>query len=213
MSSKFRLLVCMNLLYGLCFIQPCYSLTPGQEDVLVRVIDVGAGLCTVVKMPNKKYMIYDASNKASDYEGIKKLIPEGSEIELLVLSHNDADHIGAVSKICENFKVKRVIRTGYVRTTKVWEKAQRAIAKEVRDNDCIDINLNSFYLPEMTKYKIGRNPTQVSVTFLCGFPRPLPAWSLNSESKKRNAVSIVMKIDYKGNSVLLCGDAGLLPKN
>lgn len=35
-------------------------LSLNKNDVYVRVIDVGAGLCCVVVMPDNHYMIYDA---------------------------------------------------------------------------------------------------------------------------------------------------------
>ena len=67
----------------------------GPEDLLVRVVDVGAGLCCVVKMPGDYYMVYDAGRGSTrPLNGIGEIIPEDEEIDLMVLSHPDSDHLG-----------------------------------------------------------------------------------------------------------------------
>ena len=45
------------------------------------------------------------------------------------------------------------------------------------------------------------------VTTVCGFGTPPKDWDLNNKSEKRNAGSIVIRLYYKGKSILICGDA------
>ena len=82
---------------------PALALEPQPDSVFVRVVDVGAGLCCVVKMPDDRYMVYDAGNfqdrGRSALHDIGELIPPGSHIDLLVLSHTDSDHVAAVKQI------------------------------------------------------------------------------------------------------------------
>src|SRR5262249_41472953 len=54
-----------------------------------------------------------------------------------------------------------------------------------------------------THFTIGRT----TFTFLCGFGSPPAEWHLTDKAEKLNSVSIVMKLEYAGNSVLFCGDA------
>jgi hypothetical protein len=59
------------------------------RTVEVRLPDVGAGLCTQIKFPDNKYIIYDAggdfnTNAQKTLDQIKTFIPAGSEIELMV---------------------------------------------------------------------------------------------------------------------------------
>jgi beta-lactamase superfamily II metal-dependent hydrolase len=115
------------------------------DKLTVRVVDVGAGLCCVVEMPGGHYMIYDAGNYtdggAAAFDAISDIIPIDAEIDLMVLSHSDSDHRGAVDEICDAYTVKRVIRAGLQRSTGTWGDANTAILAEKRDDGCIDINL------------------------------------------------------------------------
>lgn len=72
---------------------PAFSLPIEEDSVFARVIDSGAGLATVTRMLGGHYMVYDAGHwngegKAA-FDGIKGVIPEGEEMDLLVLSHSD----------------------------------------------------------------------------------------------------------------------------
>ena len=176
------------------------------ENVQIRVIDVGAGLCAVIKMPNNMYMIYDAGNYVGGgreaFESVAEIIPANSTIELMVLSHSDSDHLGAVDEICEAYKVKRIIRSGFTRTSETWQRANEAIRAEVVNDGCIDINLRNVEFPPGATYRFG----DVFVTMVCGFHKPPDNWDLRSVSEYRNAGSVVIRLQYNGGSVLFCGD-------
>jgi beta-lactamase superfamily II metal-dependent hydrolase len=122
-----------------------YALQPEPNAVFARVIDSGPALCTAVIMPYNHFMIYDAGNYTDGgkkcFESIKELIPEGSSIDLMVLSHTDSDHLGAVDEICDAYHVKRIIHSGYRRESQTWEDAAKAILSEKETDGCNDINL------------------------------------------------------------------------
>ena len=78
-----------------------------QDDGLtVRVVDVGAGLCCVARWPGEDgdfhYMVYDAGNYvdrgATAMAAIREIYEDDDDptLDVLVLSHSDADHLGAV---------------------------------------------------------------------------------------------------------------------
>ncbi len=192
---------------------PAYALDRGENDVLVRVADVGAGLCCIIVLPDAdddgkpEYIIYDAGNGSTQtINKIKELIPEGENIELLVLSHSDADHLAAVEKICDAYKVKRVLRTGFARNTAVWKKAFRAIKKEVRTDGCMDINLAGGIFPRGATFRIG----DAFIQFVAGWDEPPEDFELGTDregSEYRNAISIVIKLTFHGKSVLFTGDS------
>lgn len=197
---KYLLLAAFALL--LCV--PAHGeLVHGPDDVYIRVVDVGAGLCCVVRMPGDKYMIYDAGYKEVALDDILEIIPEDSEIELLVLSHSDADHIGAVDEILDYYTVKTVLRSGNERTTQAWTAANNAIKTEKNLEGCMDINLSKWEFPPGATYKFG----DVFVTMVCGFGLPPKEWGLKKGSETNNGGSIVIRLWYDGSSVLFCGDA------
>lgn len=180
---------------------------PGPNDVFVRVVDSGAALCCVVKMPGNRFMIYDAGNYSDGgsltFNKVQEIIPLNSDIELMVLSHSDSDHLGAVDEICANYDVKRVLRPGYKRDSATWRDANDAITKERDNHGCIDINLRSCEFPMGATYRFG----DVFVMMVCGFHRPPADWGSLDQSEERNAGSIVMRLIYNDRSILFCGDA------
>lgn len=185
-----------------------------NETVEVRVLDVGAGLCNLIKLTGNKYIIYDAggdynTNGNRTLEQIKSFIPVGSEIELMVLSHTDADHIVAAGQVLREYKVKKLLWGGYERSMIDSEQPtaayQRIITALQESPSTINVNLNqrdSVITPGI-HFTVGTT----TITFLCGFGKPLAEWGLTDKAEKLNAVSIVMRLDYAGNSVLFCGDA------
>jgi competence protein ComEC len=175
-----------------------------QDEVYVRLVDVGAGLCCIASIPGGHHVVYDAGNYESQgkrVEAVEELIPEGEDIDLMVLSHSDSDHLGAVPEICERYSVKRVWRGGGPRTSNTWKLADEAVRLE-REEGCDDMNLmDQTVLPGST-LRIG----DAFVTMVCGFHEPPGNWDLQNESERQNAGSIVVRLEYAGRSVLFCGD-------
>ncbi len=180
---------------------------PGPNDVFVRVVDSGAALCCVVQMPGNRYMIYDAGNYHGggtlSYNKIQEIIPLGSNIELMVLSHSDSDHLGAVDEICAAYNVRRVLRAGHQRTSGTWNNANNAIELEQNNHNCVDIELRYFEYPMGATYRFG----DVFVMMVCGFHTPPASWGNLVQAERRNAGSIVMRLIYNNRSILFCGDA------
>ncbi|WP_438479706.1 ComEC/Rec2 family competence protein [Oleiharenicola lentus] len=177
------------------------------QELTVRVVDVGAGECVVVKAPAKdgkpRYMVYDAGNGKTAFDTIQDIIPSGSTIELLVLSHSDADHLGAVPEILDDYRVKRIIHSGYRRTTDTWKAANQAILDEEKYDGAKNIDLSQTELVPGSSFRIG-DATAVMVS---GFHKPPADWDIKTQGEERNAGSVVVRLVYGKKSVLLCGDA------
>ena len=89
-------LVAMTML--LAFATPASAQADGAY---LRVVDVGAGLCVVAVTPDGHSMVFDAGRGSERCtEAVRELIP-GRRIDLLVLSHSDADHVGATRGCCQ----------------------------------------------------------------------------------------------------------------
>lgn len=192
-------------------------LTAGKVEV--RVVDVGPGLCTLIKLPDGKYIIYDTGHKqwTGDLPGsqISQVIEEGSVIELMVLSHNHTDHMGGAHKVLSKYVVKKVLWPGY-HEPPVTEQGSRSMnqrfLKALADAPYPIEKVNLFEADSLiqpgTKLQFG----EVEVVFLCGFGKPPESWAEDlkgsgMKGERINSVSIVMKLSYRGNSILFCGDA------
>jgi len=189
-----------------------HALQHETNSLFVRVIDVGAGLSCVLKLPDGKHIIYDAGDRNHATNQIARLVPLNSEIELLVLSHSDSDHIGATPFICTNYRVKRIIHSGLMkpkstnpfRPTDAWRAATNAIARAV-SNGCEELNLATSALVPGTRFEYGT----VTATFVFGLHKPLPEWGFSQiadASEYYNSGSVVLRVVYRGQSILFCGD-------
>lgn len=188
--------------------------TDDKGDVVVRVIDVGAGLCTVIKLPNGEYIIYDAGHYRgvgnTSYNQIREFLPEEAEIQLMILSHTDGDHIGAAGHLIKNHKVRKLLWTGYEKSmvyapepTSSYDRIVNALSKIDYNMDDINLNERDSIITSGTTLSYG----DVKLTFLCGFGEPMADWDVKTNSERLNGVSIVMKLEYQGKSILFCGDA------
>ena len=82
------------------------------QDINVRVVDVGAGLCVIAATDDGHVMVYDtgAGSKICG-DAVDELAP-AQQIDLLILSHSDIDHIGAVRRILADHHVRTLIHPG-----------------------------------------------------------------------------------------------------
>lgn len=162
-------------------------------NVEVRVVDVGPGLCNLIKLPDNRFIIYDAGhwrgNGNTTLQQIKDFIPEDSEIELMILSHTDSDHIGAADKVIRDYRVKKVLWTGYERSMTSSDSPSatynRLVAELNNHPEIENINLHerdSTIVPG-SKLKFGN----VTLNFLCGFPEPPASWGLTDRGEKINS--------------------------
>lgn len=198
-------------LFNCLLISNSFALNIENDSVFIRVIDVGPGLSAVIRFPGDHYMIYDAGHwngegKAA-IDGISEVIPDGSDIELLVLSHSDADHQGAVKKVIDKYNVKRVLRGGLERTSSnTWVRGNQAISDASDSGETLDVNLKFTEFPMGATYKFG----DAFVTMVSGFYAPPDDWDISggkSGSEFRNAGSIVIRIQFGNKSILFTGDA------
>jgi competence protein ComEC len=185
-------------------------------DLLVTVVDVGAGLCTVIRLPDGRFILYDLGDMHRQgetvYDQIATLVPPGSPIEMLVLSHTDADHIGASQQVLERYRVKKIVHTGFDKTMVVGGNQTATLQRlyYALDNigypiDETNLNASNTNITPGTSFTFGA----VRIVFLCGFGKPLDSWNLGASdySKRVNGVSIMMRLEYAGKSILFGGDA------
>ncbi len=99
--------------------------------------------------------------------------------------------------------MKKVIRSGYKRTTGTWLTADGAIKASKEDNKTLDINLRYFEFPPGATYRFG----DTYVTMVSGFHKPPRHWDIKNKSEERNAGSIVIRLQFAKKAVLFTGDA------
>lgn len=203
-SGFLRWLICVlacGILGGVAIAQE-----PEEHAVLARVIDTGAGLASVVRIPGDHYLVYDAGHWNQEelvFQAVQDIVPHGEDIDLLVISHSDSDHLAAVDEIFDAFRVRRVIRTGHERDTKAWKQADAAITNAAATGLTDDINLKHSDLQPGAMFQLG----EATITFVSGFHTPPLDWDIKNKSEYRNANSVVIRLEFGGSAILFTGDA------
>lgn len=189
------------LVLALLIVPHANALDAGPDDVYVRVVDVGPGLCTVTKAPRGHYMVYDAGHWHGEkcIEAVRQIV-EGEEIDLLIISHSDSDHLADADTILREYRVRQIIQTGDPRWgTPTWEDTNALIAEEAKFSATV-INLQTVKLVPGTQISLG----EATVTLVFGLDKWVGAGP--TESERKNAISIVARLDYRGGSILFTGD-------
>jgi beta-lactamase superfamily II metal-dependent hydrolase len=173
---------------------------PGPEDVYVRVVDVGPGLCAVTEVPNKHYLVYDAGYWRGNncLEAIREIV-DGETIDLMIIGSVQPDHLGEADDILREYEVPWIIRADHPRwNSATWRRANEAIGEQVKFGASV-VNLQSMGLPPRSEFALG----DAKVTLIGG-------WGALSQPSAEDghgerAEGVVVRLQYGEGSVMFTG--------
>ena len=163
----------------------------GQGTLKVAFLDVGQGDSILIQAPNGKTMLIDGGRSTSlaDTVIIPKLKEWGAQqVDVLIPTHPDQDHISGLAGVLEGYPVKLAALTGQAHSTKIYER----LLTDIRDKNIQALQVRTgTVIPFDPAVKIEvLNPNDDAVN-----------------SDDTNDASIVIKLTYGATSFLLTGDA------
>lgn len=166
----------------------------------VRFLDIGQGDATLITFSNNEQMLVDCAIDARILEALGKNMKRGDwEIDYLVVTHPDLDHYGGCIDVLDRFSVKHIVYNGYPKGGEQHNEFLGAIEQE-RESGATYTIMNSVEEWEIGGAQIHFLYPDHQVTTTSTIPgKTSPASSNNT--------SIVMKITYGTQDVLLTGDA------
>lgn len=188
------------------------------DEVYIRVVDVGNAMCVVIRAPGERdhYMLYDAGHwETSECADAVDQILGDKALDLVVLSHSDADHVGELPAILMKHPAKQIVYTGALGSSRrTWPKVLEALVYAEKKQGTRIRNLKLEPLPNVEAAAKGKKAKPLTiqlgdatVTFVAGWYQwPTAAKRNLSGSELRNVISIVVRVEYAGKSVLLTGD-------
>ncbi len=97
----------------------------------VVFLDVGQGDAIFIQSPTGIQLLIDTGRDQSVLRGLGDVMDFADrEIDYLLLTHPDADHVGGAVDILERFLVSQVIRTENESDTALWKTTERQIEME-----------------------------------------------------------------------------------
>lgn len=165
-----------------------FKVTPPGPEMEAHFIDVGQGDSILIKTPNGKNILVDGGKKSSDLLVPLYLMEAGvSQVDLMVATHPDADHIGGLVDVLKMLPVKEVLDSGATHTSQTYLEYLSLIDeknipfKVANDGEFIELD---------SSLKI-----QVLNTY--------------DEGEDNNEGSVVLKVSYNDIDFLLTGDADI----
>lgn len=104
-----------------------------HEDGSVKLwaLNIGQGDAILTVVPGGQEILTDGGPDGTILSELQKAMPPGDkEIELVISTHNDADHLAGLNYVLQQYKVDKVWWTGAVHTTQTYKRFMRLLQEE-----------------------------------------------------------------------------------
>jgi len=103
-----------------------------QDYVLeVNFFDIGQGDAIFIEAPGGSQVLIDGGPDSTILEKLGQELPfYDREIDLVILTHPDADHLSGLIEVLKRYKIDAVLITGVASDTNVYKEWQTVLEKE-----------------------------------------------------------------------------------
>ena len=160
-----------------------------ENHLEIHFVDVGQGDSTLIVTPNNYVIVIDGGNNGKGHDVASYIQSLGiNEIDLMIATHPDADHIGGLDEIIEDISVLHVMDNGqkHPKHTKTYLEHMESIE-----------GIERTIIREDTLWIVD-DETKIEII--------VPFDDGAGLKQDLNANSILLKISYGGSSILLTGD-------
>lgn len=162
----------------------------GQLEV--HFFDVGQGDAIFIELPDGRQILIDGGPDDTVVEKLNEAMSFfDKEIDIVIATHNEADHIGGLPAALAHYKVGTIIWNGVKAETKIFEEFKNAMDSEgseiITGRCCARFSLSSgAFFEILHPFNSGDGPS--------------------SKSAKQNNQSLVIRLVYGNDSFLFTGD-------
>lgn len=192
MERKIRTLF-IFFISSLFFILLILVLRPANIDDYSEIffLNVGQADSILIQSQNGKRILIDTGRDSKVLNELSKIIPIGDrKIDVILITHNDLDHMGGLKYVLKRYDVGLFLTTESLGNSKNLEESYNILYKK---------SIPSFYVRSGMRVVLQNNDL-ISSTLDILFPdRDTFGWKTNSSS-------IVAKMNFGERSVLLTGD-------
>jgi len=119
-------LFCFNILAWLIV----YDLSK-SHFLEVSFFDVGQGDAIFIETPKRHQILIDGGPDSTILEKLAKEMPFWDRsIDLIILTHPDTDHISGLIEVLKRYKVEKILWTGIVKDSPIYQEWLKSIEKE-----------------------------------------------------------------------------------
>lgn len=184
-NFKNLLIVFLSTIFIFLLVNKKENTYTNLDELEITYIDVGQGNAVLVKTKDKSLLI-DGGNRPNSryyYNYIKN--KNLKNIDYMIASHYDEDHIAGLISILKNYDVAKVLCPDYKKDTKIYDSFTRSV-----NNSKAEI----IHPKQGDNFNLGKAKVKI-------------LWAKEYENGKDNDNSIVVKIIYGNMSFLFPADA------
>ena len=164
------------------------NLKEGDNRLVFAMFDIGQGDALYIKSPTGTEILFDGGPPKKIIGQLQQVMsPFDKNIDAIVITNPDADHISGFLDILKNYKVDKMFEPGTLNDSKTYQN----IKNEIRKQNILDILAR-----KGMRLDIGGGAV-IDILFP---DRDVFDWSTNDGS-------MVAKLTYGNNSIMLTGDA------
>lgn len=157
----------------------------------VYLLNVGQGDAILLKTPENQYLLFDGGGNNLVLNELGRVLPANQRVlDYLFLTHPHADHVGGLPAVLENYNVGEVYQTGVLHTSADYLRFLELLKEK---------NIPSYIVKGAESFELSGG---VGVELLF----PLSNFS-GQKVDNLNLTSIVARVSYQGQSIVLMGDA------
>lgn len=157
----------------------------------MHFIDVGQGDSILIQLPNGRAILVDGGSRRQGKVVADYLASHGvDDLDMVVSTSPDADHLGGLVYLLENFNVKQAVDSGQSQRTKTYADYRAIVAR---------LNLS------VRHARSGQSLSLDSAVSIMVLSPPDPAFK--GTRSDTNANSVVLLFKYNNTEILLTGDA------
>lgn len=179
----------------ICIVSYCYinSQTLFHSDTLsITMLNVGQGDAFFIQSGNGNSILIDTGPDNSIASELGRVMKNTKTIDVVILTHPDADHIGGFEYLLDFYKINLVIISGITCETKLC--------------DTVDTKIEQHDIP-ITFTQAGQSII-LNTTLNIHLDILFPLKSLQGTTMSdKNAASVVGRLVYNESEVLFTGDA------
>ncbi len=163
----------------------------GQNKLKVDFFDVGQGAATLIEAPNRNRVLIDGGPGSQILNKLGRAMPFfDREIDVVILTHPDSDHLNGLIDVLKKYKIGEVVDPCLAEPQANYQEFLRLIEEKKINHLCAQAG---------QRIKLSEDVV-LDILF--------PFESLEGVSlKNTNDSSIVAKLSYGQNKILLTGDA------
>lgn len=187
-----RFVLLLAVLATLVFVTNSYqaqTYTPSSNELLIHFLDVGQGDATLIAVPVNRQILIDGGPGNAVIEELGEVMPlTDRSIDLVIVTHNDADHLSGVVEVLKRYEIGELWLTGAVHSSRLYQEFVALVNSK---------KLKTRFVKSGDIYELGR--LQATVLW------PLESY-IALTPKNQNEVSIVTQWQFGEKKFLITGD-------